>query len=98
MRGGPDPTAGPDSIAILKPEPTNPYDSNAVQVLVDGLLVGHLNRKDAAMFQPVIMRLEREHGRPVAVTAEVYGGWLADDGSIGGHASVWLTYNSDKLR
>ena len=90
--------SGSDRLAILKPEPSNQYDSNAVQVLVDGLLVGHLNRDDAAKFQPIIQRLERDHGGPVAVTAQVVGGWLNDDGSVGGHASVWLSYDPECLK
>ena len=30
----------------LEPEPTNPYDSNAIRVLVNGKAVGHVARED----------------------------------------------------
>jgi hypothetical protein len=43
--------------AVLVPEPTNPHDANAVQVIVAGQLVGHLSRQDAAAYLPGLSRL-----------------------------------------
>jgi hypothetical protein len=34
-------------VASLLPEPRNPYDPNAVKIVINGLLVGHLSREDA---------------------------------------------------
>ena len=39
-----------DCIAALVPEPSNPYDSNAVMVQIDGRHVGYLSREDAVAF------------------------------------------------
>lgn len=44
----------------LKPEPSNPYDSNAVSVLLNRRLVGYLSAKMAPDYQPVIRQLHRE--------------------------------------
>lgn len=43
-----------DCFAELKPEPSNPYDSNAVMVCIDGHCVGYLSRTDAAELGPAI--------------------------------------------
>ena len=51
------------TVAQLIPEPTNPYDFNAVQVLIDGDLVGYLPREEAARYVNVLSGL-------------VAGGWL----------------------
>lgn len=39
-----------DTKAVLMPEPTNPNDWNAVQVQIDGLVVGYMNRQDAKAY------------------------------------------------
>lgn len=44
--------------ARLLPEPTNPYDSNAVAVQVDGEHVAYLARADAARWQPLLLQLQ----------------------------------------
>lgn len=86
--------------AALMAEPTNPYDTNAVGVWIEGRKVGHLARADAAAFAPVLARLTARqltgYGR-----ADIYGGWaLAGGGQadcgitlyIGGSAkqAAWL--------
>jgi hypothetical protein len=48
-----------ECFAELVPEPTNPYDPNAVQVLIEERLVGYLSRADAAELGPAIVA-ERE--------------------------------------
>jgi hypothetical protein len=40
--------------AVLVPEPSNPYDSNAVKVTVGGQLVGYLSRSDAIAYADLI--------------------------------------------
>ena len=36
------------------PEPTNPYDSNAVAIYIEGQKVGYLSRGDALDYQPAM--------------------------------------------
>lgn len=58
---------------VLRPEPSNPYDSNAVVVLVDGLAVGHLARDMAREWQPMLIAAEAE-GFVCIGTAQLLGG------------------------
>lgn len=44
-------------VAELRPEPANPYDTNAVMVLIKGWHVGYLGRDDAAQYQAPLARL-----------------------------------------
>ena len=77
--------SGSDVMAILKRDPGNAYDPNAVQVLVKGLLVGFVNREDAAWVSKAVERVEREEGRPVAVNGQYVGGWKGGPGEEDGH-------------
>jgi hypothetical protein len=43
-----------DCSAVLLPEPTNPYDPNAVMVWAGGRHVAYLSRSDAAAYRPAI--------------------------------------------
>ena len=43
-----------DCTAALVPEPSNPYDPNAVMVQIDARLVGYLSRADAVDYRPLI--------------------------------------------
>jgi hypothetical protein len=73
--------------AILMPEPHNEYDANAVAILVDDLIVGHLPREVAANYQGAITQLMSRTGKSVAVTGEIVGG-------DPGHFGIWLTHDS----
>lgn len=65
--------------AVLVHEPTNPYDANAIQVLIDGGLVGHLSREDALAHLPGLLALVDVHGCAVALSGVVVGGaWHGD--------------------
>lgn len=66
----------PDHQAVLMPEPSNPYDRNAVRVYLGPphALVGYLTREDAVRYRPVIDRLAAT-GRLVACLASLKGGW-----------------------
>ena len=67
--------------AILMPEPENEFDSNAVSVLVNGRLVGHLEREDAAAYLPGILRLmDSSGGAYVALHGQIIGGGERGDG------------------
>lgn len=44
------------AIAVLAPEPSNPHDANAVNVQIEGEIIGYLCREDAAEYSPVLAR------------------------------------------
>jgi len=80
-----------DHMALLLPEPTNPYDTNAVRVLLVPATtgatakVGYLSREDAVRYRAVIDRLAAA-GRVMACRASIKGGWdrgSGDRGSFG---------------
>jgi hypothetical protein len=58
---------------VLVPEPGNPYDANAVAIYVDGRPVGHLSRKMATAWQPMVMAAHAE-GFIISGTASIWGG------------------------
>lgn len=55
--------------ADLVPEPDNPHDKNAIQVIVSGLLVGYIKAGSCAHLLKVI-----DGGRIRGVDCEIYGG------------------------
>lgn len=73
--------------AELRLEPDNAYDPNAVAVLIEGRLVGHLPREGAAMFSDVARR--KGGGRRITCAAMIVGGWsrqrrgTIEEGSFG---------------
>lgn len=77
----------PDHTAILLPEPTNPYDPNAVRVVVvtatgEHAVVGYLSQEDAVGYRPIIDRLAAQ-GMVAACRASISGGWDRGDGDRG---------------
>jgi hypothetical protein len=74
-----------DCLAVLCPEPSSPYDPNAVAVYIDDLQVGHLSREAAKAFLPVARQLA---GRTAACAATVRGGWDRGDGDQGNYGVV----------
>lgn len=58
--------------ALLAAEPENPYDPNAVKVLIADRHVGYLPRAEAAAYGPMLERLARR-GRRGACEALVSG-------------------------
>jgi hypothetical protein len=74
--------------AVLVPEPSNPYDPNAVAVYVAGRKVGHLPRPAAQAYGPVGRRL-LDRGQVGACAATITGGWDRGDGDTG-HFGVML--------
>jgi hypothetical protein len=81
-----------DHMAALLPEPTNPYDPNAVRVYLLPVAsgqpagrIGYLSREDAVAYRPIIDRLAAL-GQVMACRAWLSGGWdrgLGDRGHIG---------------
>jgi hypothetical protein len=72
------------TVAILKPEPDNPYDKHAVQATIDDLVVGYLPAEEAPNYSPLLLHLAAQ-GVLVSVPARVW--WDAEDGYM---ASVRL--------
>ncbi|HET7486130.1 MAG TPA: HIRAN domain-containing protein [Solirubrobacterales bacterium] len=51
--------------AELVPEPTNPYDRNAIKVTINGACVGHLSREDAVTLGPAVRAAIKRQGSGV---------------------------------
>jgi hypothetical protein len=63
-----------ETVAVLVPEPDNPYDSNAIAIHVDGLKVGHLSRNDAKRYRGGILKaMESVGGAYVGLRAVIVG-------------------------
>jgi hypothetical protein len=78
--------------AVLEPEPDNPFDPNAIKVLIGGTVVGYLSREDAATFRPGLLDLmEASPTGRVALEASIVGGGPRADGI--GFLGVFLDHN-----
>lgn len=60
--------------AELRLEDDNPYDANAVEVLIDGLKVGYLSRVDARSFRTEAGEQLESAGR-ILCRGKIRGGW-----------------------
>lgn len=67
---------GEDVWASLVPDPNNPYDPNAVKVVIAGKHVGHLSRDVAIIFGPVARRIT-ELGCDAQCMAMITGGAMS---------------------
>lgn len=75
--------------AVLRPEPDNPYDPNAIAVIVErGGVVGYLTRRDALQYRPVIEELARRKLLGSCM-ATIRGGWDRGGGDRG-HFGIFL--------
>src|SRR6266699_2899069 len=54
-------------VAVLVPEPTNPYDANAISVQIDGQVIGYLSRATAQEYLAGLQRLMSVRGGYVAL-------------------------------
>ena len=81
-----------DAAAVLLPEPTNRFDTNAIKVLIDGNLVGYLSRHDAVAYRPGLLALMDESANGlVALDATIVGGGQRHDGP--GFLGVFLDHD-----
>jgi HIRAN domain len=78
-------------VAALVPEPTNPYDANAIAVQIDGQVIGYLPRATAQEYLPGLQRLMSVRGGYVARCGVIVGGGYYDDGP--GRLGVWLEHD-----
>ena len=81
-----------DVQVVLLAEPDNPYDPNAIAVLIDGAKVGYLCRDDAEAYRPGLLALEARHRASIALTGAVVGGGMRQDGP--GMLGVWLLHDA----
>jgi HIRAN domain len=58
----------------IRREPNNPYDPNAVQCLIQGKVVGYINREDAPRLQEMLRRCER-NGVKAEMEGYIVRGW-----------------------
>ena len=79
-----------DIYALLVPNPENPYDANAIEVRIEGHLVGHLSREDAVLYRPGLLRLVQTHGL-IALEGTIVGGGPRRDGI--GFLGVFLDHD-----
>jgi hypothetical protein len=78
-------------VAVLVPEPTNPYDANAIVVQIDGNVVGYLPRATAQEYLPGLLHVMSVRGGYVALRGVIVGGGYYDDGP--GRLGVWLEHD-----
>lgn len=69
-------------------EDDNPYDSQAVAVQINGLMVGHLRRETAHKYRVGTRKLGLDH-TTMRCPAKIKGGWIRANGETG-HYGVWL--------
>lgn len=76
VAGSIDPVAGCQKrcVAVLVPEPSNPFNARAIIVGVNGMKVGYVADDETEALEPLMARLARE-GRVVAVRATIRGGY-----------------------
>ena len=81
-----------ETVALLIPDPDNPYDANAIEVRIDGLIIGHLSREDAATYRPGLIELMRRTDPPlIALTGMIVGGGRRGDRI--GYLGVFLDHD-----
>jgi hypothetical protein len=69
-------------MAELVPEPTNPYDRNAIKVTIDGACVGHLSRQDAMTLRPAVREAIKRQGSGIC-RAVIAGRANSDTDNLG---------------
>ena len=85
-----------EGLASLVPEPTNPHDPNAIQVVIEARLVGYLDRETAARLRPVLETIAHADRARVAVPCRVTGGFRLRDGSRS-HLGLRLLFSPTEL-
>jgi hypothetical protein len=80
-----------DIVAVLVPEPMNPYDANAIAVQIGGRTVGYLSRATAQEYLPGLKQVMSARGGYVALRGVIVGGGYYDDGP--GRLGVWLEHD-----
>jgi hypothetical protein len=66
-----------DCTALLVPEPSNPYDSNAIRIDIDGGTVGYLSKANAVSFHERLARVGQS-GKTTSCPAKIFSGKKTD--------------------
>ena len=74
--------------ATLILEDDNPYDQNAVKVMIRGKQVGYLSNKNAPIFRDQLAKTQYKDHKRIACRAQIRGGWK--DYRSEGHFGVKL--------
>jgi hypothetical protein len=82
--GGRRPYGGVDATAVaeLVLDPTNPFDSDAIEVLIDDRPVGYLRHEDAVSYRDEVLDSLDLHGFATC-WAHIRGGWDRGHGDVG---------------
>ena len=83
-------------LAVLRPEPKNPHDKNAVAVQVQGKQVGYLPKAMASRLHKPLVALERSGGKPIGCRARIVGGWKRGR-TDQGHFGIRLFFELDEI-
>lgn len=62
-------------VALIVPEPSNPFDKNACAIFIDGMKVGYLPRLFAADYVSQLKANKLKKTAVLSVDAEIVGGW-----------------------
>ena len=76
------------TVAVIRREPDNPADPQALAVEIDAQIVGHIGRQDALAWRPLIEQIENA-GAVALCAAQIRGGWRRSSGEEG-HFGVVL--------
>lgn len=71
-----------EAVAVLVCEDSNPHDSKAVRVDIDGMTVGYLSRTDARIYRTELRR-QNSDGAVLRCAALIGGGWDRGRGDPG---------------
>nr|DAR57309.1 MAG TPA: HIRAN protein [Caudoviricetes sp.] len=88
-----------ECVAIIRAEPTNPHDSNAIAVGINNKLVGYFDRQTAKRFHTYLKNQNLSIDAVFAVNALVVGGWdnRYSRGSYGVKLDVPLSFSDWNL-
>ena len=84
-----------DVKAILTLDDSNPHDKKAVQISIEGHVVGYLAKDIAREFRSAIKAGGLAEYRSFECDATIRGGWDDGNGSRG-HYGVWLDIPQDE--
>lgn len=73
-------SANREVIALLLPEPKNPYDKNAIRVFIEENLVGYLAKENAKLFLSRLEAINLQKTAPTTCNAKIMGGFIKENG------------------
>ncbi len=73
-------SANREVLALLLPEPKNPYDKNAVRIFIEELQVGYLPKDHAKLFLERLEAINLPRVAPTTCNAKIMGGFTKENG------------------